>query len=160
MTVNVELTGSKELDDALEQILKRAKDMQPVMGEMGNYLQNTIEESFESGRAADGEVWSPLADSTLTQKNKDGSMQSMGKLLYADGTLFESIGYDASSNELAIGVNAYSDKGYPYPVVHHFGSEDGKTPARPFMPFDSNGELYDDVKEELIDLLKDWIAGS
>lgn len=159
MNVTIELNGDKELDRLLEQIARRAKDMQPVMSEAGNYLKNIMEESFDSGRAPDGEVWSPLADSTLNQKHKDGSMHSMGKLLYAEGTLFDSIDYDATSNDLIIGVNAYSDKGYPYPVVHQFGSEDGKIPARPFMPIDGDGKLYDDVKEELIDLLKDYIAG-
>lgn len=158
MNVTIKLTGTEELDRALEKLSQRANNMQPVMSEMGNYLQNSMEESFESGRAPYGEVWSPLADSTLIQKNKDGSMQSMGKLLYAEGTLFESIAFEASSRELVIGVNAYSDKGYPYPVVHQFGSEDGKIPARPFMPIDGDGKIYDDVKEELIDLLKDYIA--
>lgn len=158
MNVTIEITGADELNKLFSKIIKRVKDMQPVMDSAGEYLRNTIEESFASGRSADGEVWSPLADSTLNQKHKDGSMQSMGKLLYAEGTLFESIDYEATSHDLTVGVNAYSDGDYPYPVVHQFGSKDGKTPARPFMPINSDGELYDNVKEELIDLLKDFLA--
>lgn len=154
MNVTIELTGTAEIDKLFAKIIKRAKNMQPVMSEVGNYLQNTIEESFDGEHAPDGEAWTPLASSTLIQKNKKGSK----RMLYDDGTLFESIGYEATSHDLTIGVNAYSDSRYPYPIVHQFGSVDGKIPARAFMPINGDGELYGNVKEELIDLLKDFLA--
>ena len=158
MKVNIEIKGIEELDRLLDQLSEHADHMQPVMDEAGNYLQNIIEESFESGRSPDGETWSPLADSTLIQKTKDGSPQSMGKLLYDEGTLSESIGYEANNEGLTVGVNAYSKGGYPYPVVHQFGSEDGKIPARPFMPIDNDGELYEDIQEELITLITEFLT--
>lgn len=156
MKTSIEVTGIEDIEAAMEQIVRRAKRMQPVMEEMGNYLENVIDKSFESGRAPDGEVWSPLADSTLIQKTKDGKPVSMGKLLYDEGTLRESIASEADSDSMAVGVNAYSKDGYPYPAVHQFGSEDGKTPARRFMPIDSDGELDGEVKEELLELLTDF----
>ncbi len=159
MKITIKATGTEEIEALFEKISRRAAHMQPAMDEVGNYLQNIIEESFESGRSPDGEVWSPLADSTLIKKSKDGKPVSMGKLLYEEGTLFESITYEADSDSMAVGVNAYSKGDYPYPVVHQFGSKDGKTPARRFMPIDSNGELDDGVKEEILDLLEDFLAG-
>ena len=156
--IDIQVTGIGEVEALLDRIAAKAKNMRPVMSEIGNYFQNTIEESFETGRAPDGETWSPLADSTLLQKNKDGSMQSMGKLLYDEGTLFESIGYEASSTDVVAGVNAYSKDGYPYPLVHLFGSKDGKIPARKFMPIDGDGELDEGAKEEAIELLIDYIS--
>lgn len=154
MNVTIDLTGTEELDKLFAKIIKRVKNMQPVMSEAGNYLQNIIEESFDAERSPDGEAWTPLASSTLIEKNKKGSK----KILYDEGTLFESIAHEATSRDLTVGVNAYSDEGYPYPVVHQFGSKDGKTPARQFMPVNSEGELYSEVKEELVDLLKDFLA--
>lgn len=154
----VEMKGNEEVEALLQQLAQRAQEMRPAMEEIGNYLQNVIEESFESGRAPDGTVWTPLADSTLDRKHRDGGMQSMGKLLYEEGTLFEGIGYDADGSSVAVGVNAYSKEGYPYPVVLNFGTEDGKLPARRFMPFDENGELDDNVREEVVDLLVDFLS--
>ncbi|MDA3946160.1 MAG: hypothetical protein PF439_05730 [Helicobacteraceae bacterium] len=63
----------------------------------------------------------------------------MGKLLYDEGTLRESIGHDADSKGVSVGVNAYCPDCYPYQIVQNFGSKDGKLPARRFIPTDSDG---------------------
>jgi len=154
MKVNIKVTGIEEIEALLEKIAKRGQDFQPALDKAGTFVENIITLSFEDERSPDGEEWSPLADSTLVKKEKAGN----SKKLYDEGTLFESIAHEADSNSLTVGVYADS-KGYLYPVVHQFGSKDGKIPARPFMPIDNDGELYGDVKEELIDLLKDFLAG-
>lgn len=43
-------------------------------------------------------------------------------------------------------------------MVHQFGTEDGSVPARRFMPIDSDGKLDEGVKEEILDLLEEFLA--
>jgi phage gpG-like protein len=96
-----------------------------------------------------------LAESTKKYKARHGG----SKILQSrDRNLRESTGYHADNDSVIVGVNAYSSKGYPYPIVHQFGSEDGKIVARPFMPITHDGELYDNVKVEVLDILLEYLG--
>ena len=64
--------------------------------------------------------------------------------------------YEVSKDEIVIGTNA-NFKGFSYPAVHQFGTKDGKTPARAFMPITLDGKLYDDVENELGEIVVEFI---
>jgi len=161
MKVNIELQGVEQLEEALDTLVLKAQDLTPVFHDLGNTLTQGIEESFDNERSFDGTSWEALKPSTIAYKAKHGG----SKILQSrDSNLYESIAYDASSNSLMVGVNAYSEGGYPYPLVHQFGTKkagrDKNTEivARPFMPIGENGEIYSEVKVELLALLKEYLT--
>ncbi len=155
MNVNIQTQGIEEIEQLLAQISAKAQNLSPIFHDMGNSLSENIEERFDSESDFDGNEWDPLADSTLIAKSKKG--KGSNKMLQLDKDLYESIGFYADDISLVVGVNAQA-KGYAYPLVHQFGSKDGKTPARRFMPIDSDGNLDEGVKEEVLDLLEEFLT--
>lgn len=147
MTLEIlELPGVKR---KLEEIGQHISNTAPLMKEMGNYLYNITRDSFDKEKDPNGRSWSPLADSTKKYK-------ANSKMLYKDGDLQDKFIYQATKNEIAIGTNA-NYKGYLYPVVHQFGTKDGRTEDRAFMPITLDGKLYDDVEKELEEIVIDFI---
>lgn len=153
--INIKVTGADQVDHAIAQLLHKMQNLQKPFGAVGTYLTNIMEESFDSETSPDGHAWHPLADSTKAYKAKHGG----SKILQSSGrNLRESTGYSADDTSVVVGVNAYSKDRYPYPIVHQFGTEDGKIEARPFMPITSDGELYDNAKIEVLDILLGYLG--
>ena len=161
MKVNIDLQGIDQIEKGLDKLVTKAQNLTPVFHDLGNTLTQGIEDSFDNERSYDGTSWEALKPSTLRYKAKHGG----SKILQSkDSNLYESITYDASSRSLTVGVNAYSDDGYPYPLVHQFGTDSAgrnkntEIVARPFMPIKENGELYGKVNVELLELLEDYLS--
>ncbi|MDD2267030.1 phage virion morphogenesis protein [Sulfuricurvum sp.] len=153
--ISIEITGDDKINHALAELLHKVQNLENPFNSVGSYLTNIIEESFDSETSPDGHAWHPLADSTKAYKEKHGE----NKILQSkDRNTRESTGYSADSDSMIVGVNAYSKDRYPYPIVHQFGTEDGKVPARPFMPITHDGELYDNVKVEVLDILLGYLG--
>lgn len=175
--INIKVTGADQVDHAIAQLLHKMQNLQKPFGAVGAYLTNITEESFDNEASPDGHAWHPLKDSTIEARlkqynsyggktnRKDGKttkhfqkFAANQKILQDSRTLRESIGYSADSDSVIVGVNAYSKDRYPYPIVHQFGTEDGKIEARPFMPITSDGELYDNVNVEVLDILLGYLG--
>lgn len=153
--INIQVTGANQIEQALSELMGKMRSLRQPMNAIGNYMTNIMEESFDNEASPDGHVWHPLADSTKAYKAKHGG----SKILQSSGrNLRESTGYIADSDSVIIGVNAYSKDRYPYPIVHQFGTDDGKIEARPFMPITRDGELYDNVNVEVLDILLGYLA--
>lgn len=152
---------NKDVNEMLAKLQNKIGDLRKPMEQIGQFLQNITEESFDNERSADGEVWHPLAESTKAYKAKYGGH----KILQSkDRNLRESITHEADSDSVIVGVNAYSKDRYPYPIVHQFGTDkagrnkDVHIEARPFMPITQNGELYDNAKIEVLDILLGYLG--
>jgi len=155
-SINITVTGMEKIEEVFAQLATKIATLKQPLGAIGSYLTNIIEESFDAETSPSGEAWHPLAESTKKYKARHGG----SKILQSGNrTLRESIGYEVMGEEgVIVGVNAYSSKGYPYPIAHQFGTEDGKIKARPFMPITQDGELYDNVNEEVLDILLGYLA--
>lgn len=153
--INIQVTGADQVDHAIADLLHKMQNLQKPFSAVGSYLTNIMEESFDSETSPDGHAWHPLADSTKAYKEKHGG----SKILQSkDRNTRESTGYSADNTSVIVGVNAYSKDRYPYPIVHQFGTEDGKIEARPFMPITHDGELYDNAKVEVLDILLGYLG--
>jgi len=141
--------NDRELTRLLQRLRRRGQDFSPVTAEIANYLYNITDENFDNESSFDGTPWERLADSTIEAKGHN-------RILYDDGDMRDSLSGDSDGEKAVVGLNAYSN-GYPYPAVHHFGSSNGKIPARPFLPFDEDKQLYDEVKEGIIDLVREFL---
>jgi len=139
MQISIEVHGIHEAIAHLQKLGKTAKNLTPLHRHIGNILQNSIEESFESEASPFGEAW---------KKSKKES----GKTLTDSGTLSSSFTTDADGEGVSVGTNLV------YAAVHHFGGQAGRKksvtlPARPFLPVSNSGELEKGVRGEIMEYL-------
>jgi len=156
MQDGVKIENLEEVQEMLSKLAEHIDDIRPALHEAGQIIQNATEDAFESGVSPWGKTWTPLSSATLDKKGASAANPiSMGKLLYDTGRMRESVYMALGMNgeSVEVGLNAKS-KGYPYPAVHQFGTNDGKIPARPFLPMDSNGELERRVSEEILEVFE------
>jgi phage virion morphogenesis protein len=122
------------ITSGLAELKKRGTDMLPVMATIGEALVGNIQENFEQeGRYSSvgdwrgGSVkWRGLAPSTVKKRG------TAHPILQASADMFSTIGKEASSTGVAVGV------GKLYAAIHNFGGKAGRgrkvtIPARPFM---------------------------
>lgn len=152
MQVTMKLDDLPNVKKKLEEIASSITDTKPLMLELGNHLYNISRDSFDNQKDPNGRTWSPLSDSSKKYK-------TTSKILYKDGDLQDKFINKASKNEAVVGTNS-KHKDYDYPSVHQFGTKDKKTSARAFMPFDINGELYDNVENDLVEIVVDFLESA
>lgn len=147
---------AKELDNLqikLNQFQNSLINTKPLMLEIANHLHNITVESFEKESSPDGKKWSPIKPN-----KKDPHPE---KILYQEGDLQGSLYSKATEDTATVGVNAVSN-GFQYPLTHQFGTKNAwgrgiVVPARPFLPIDSNGNIYEGVEKELMEIVDDYI---
>jgi len=133
-----------EVKRRLVHLEHRGYQLAPLMAEIANLLQTTTETAFEDEQNPfDGTPWEPLKASTQAKKN--------GKPLYESGRMQDSLNVFSNARQAIIGLPATA-KGYNYPAVHQFGTEDGSIPARPFLPINADGDISDGLRADIIDL--------
>jgi len=146
MAVEIEI-HDRELQQGLARLRRRLDDLSPVLADTAEHLLTVTEEAFEAQRSPGGKAWPDLAPATWRHKRTP-------KMLYESGALQGSLTPESDSHEARLGVNATS-RGFPYGIVHQFGSR--RVPARPFLPVDQSGALEASVVEEILDLFRDYL---
>ncbi len=160
--ISIEVTN-KDVLDTIERLYKKAANLHKPMEDIGEFLHNITSQSFNNEESPSGEAWHPLSESTKRYKEKHGGSKILQS---ADRNTYESIAHEATDTSVIVGVNAYSDGKHPYmyPIVHQFGTDkagrnkDVHIEARPFMPITHDGELYDNVKIEVLDILLGYLS--
>lgn len=176
--ITIQVTGADQAAQLFERLLQKAHNLHKPMSSIGSFLTKIMEESFDTETSPDGHVWHPLKIRTI-HDSYDGNKRytkkgvqtkhfqkfsTNRKILQDSRTLRESTGYSADSDSVIVGVNAYSKDQYPYPIVHQFGTDkagrnkDVHIEARPFMPITQGGELYDNINEEVLDILLGYLG--
>lgn len=141
-------TNLDEIQTKLEEIQGRGHDMAPLFEEIANHLYNLADEAFENEASPDGTAWRFLTYYTVADKQRD-------RILHETGHMRETLDFDSDGHSATVGTNAVSEKGYPYPAVHQFGTEDGKVPARPFLPFTDQGDVMDEATDSILALVRE-----
>lgn len=135
----------------LAEISRKIEDMSPAMLAIGEILTESTKARFSTSTAPDGSRWKPNAQATVLgvlQKisgayskksgklTKKGSAVAMNKKpLVATGILQDTISYKLINNGrgVEVGTNRFAGEWDGGAAVLHFGSRDGKIPARPFI---------------------------
>ncbi len=146
----MQIKPKSNIDEALA-VLKayqqKAQNLSPAFAEIANLLLNETEDAFDAETdPVTGQVWEPLSAATLAAK------QGKGKPLYDDGKMQESLNVYSDNERAIVGFSATA-KGYEYPAVHHFGTDDDKVPQRRALPFDDDGDITPALKDGVIDLV-------
>ena len=158
MQVTLEILELPAVKRKLEEIGQNISNTAPLMNEMGQYLATMTRDSFDEKKDPNGRNWTPLSNATVQKKLKKGKPN---KLLFQEGDLQDRFIYHIEENEIAIGTNANND-GFLYPAVHQFGTDNAwgrgiKVEARAFMPITLDGKLYDDVENEIGEIVVEFI---
>jgi phage virion morphogenesis protein len=136
-----------EVKSALNDLLKKVKDMSPVMKKIAGIMHDAVEENFEKeGRPR----WKPLSARTIAQRQKKGYWP--GAILQMRGELAASISQSSDNDTAMVGTNKV------YAAIHQFGGKAGRghkaqIPARPFL------KLTDDDLDEIKKAIEEYLKG-
>ena len=131
---------------ALNDFLRRGRDMSPAMREVAATLEREAEAAIENQRAPDGTAWAELSATTKQRRQKRGTWP--GQVLQVSGTLSHSITSAHGADFALAGSNII------YAATHQFGARRGQfgstkrgapipwgdIPARPFLGLSPDGE--------------------
>jgi phage virion morphogenesis protein len=142
VNLSAQLTGVSELVDTLNQLMTKTRNLQPALAQVGEYLLESHQARFQLEVAPDGTPWAPLAPETLVRKKGED------RILQEQGTLRDTLSYDASTTELIFGSNL------EYAATHQFGRENEGIEARPFIGI-VDGPWQDNV--EILSILREYL---
>jgi phage virion morphogenesis protein len=139
--------------DAMVKLADQADDLAPVMLDISQTMQDSVEESFEQqADPATGTAWQDLSDVTKALREKSGTWP--GKMLQiSQGGLAPSIQSESGADYAAVGSNK------PYARIHHLGGMAGRgrkveIPARPYLG------LWPGHQEEILDIAGEHLRAS
>jgi len=99
--------------EVLAGVASRARDLSPVMDDIGNMLQLSADMCFQAEQDPDGNAWTPLAPDTVKRKAKAGHEG----MLQWSGALRRSIHRRVEGNSVTVGTNL------PYAAIQQFGGD-------------------------------------
>lgn len=151
MQINAE-TNIHQVLAEIERINQKGGNLSQLMQDIGSTLDSITTQALDNEASPDGTPWQPLKADTLKRKKQS-------RTLYESGDL-QTIEVESDHNSVTIGTNAHADKsGYAYPAVHQFGSKDGHTPPRAFLPFEQGGDLMDVAADSILNTVYEYFAG-
>ncbi len=151
-TLDVQVEDS-QVGAQLAELVARLGDIRTPLQDIAEYLLQSTDARFRQQVGPDGTPWAPLSPTTLARKR--GS-----RILRDSGTLQDTLRYQVSDNELALGTDR------PYGAVHQFGQAQGKSgktsrgspipwgdiPARPYLGLSSEDET------EVLQIVADYLS--
>jgi len=146
------------------------------MGEIANHLENIVLDSFETQTSPDGTPWEPIKVKTIHTSYKGSKTHTKkgvqtkafqryaGKrrMLRATGHMQSKLFAKSDNTTATVGFNAVSGN-FQYPLTHQFGTNKaGRNKkvtivARPFVPIKENGDLYNGVEKELMNIADEYV---
>lgn len=126
--MTVRATGIAEVVAHLVDVQSRSRDLRPVLEVAAADTVAIIDDAFETSASPSGELWAPLADSTVRRRR-----QGSAKPLVDTGRLRTSASARAEGATLRFGTNT------PYAIFHQGGN--GRM-RRQFLPLDGEPGAY------------------
>lgn len=144
VAVTFDLSQLPGLSAALGAAIARLDDLEPLMDQIGNAMETTTHERFETERGPDGTPWTPTIR----------SREEGGQILRLDGHLDNSVTHRASADSVEVGSNLI------YARIHQQGGtisaksiESVLIPARPYLGIGGDDE------ETILELTSDYVLG-
>ncbi len=134
----------------LNELLKKAEDLQPFHASVGEHLLNSTQDRFDTETAPDGSPWERHAPATIRSRLRRNGNSPI-TILRESGRLAGSFNYEANSDHAKIGSPVI------YAAIHHYGGEAGRggnveIPSRPILGLSSDDE------SEIIAIAEDFFA--
>lgn len=139
-----------EVQEALNQLIKRGTDLTPAMANIGEELLISHDQRFRDQKSPEAIPWAPLSEATKSLKSKN-----VDTILVLNHVLSGTLNYQASSDNLLFGSPL------EYAATHQFGRATSPTsmipnkeiPARPFLGVDESD------RDMILDTLSDYLMG-
>lgn len=158
----IEVIGTEAIQAKLKELVQLGQNSEPLMHEIGNKVENRIDQNFEE-QAYYGEKWAPLKDPSSgfsgKRKGKRGKplkrfMDHIAsrKILINTG-LLSKFSVQASADQVIVGTNAWYGKFPQDGTKKKDGTE--KMVARRFMPIDKDGNIDPRMSGEI----EEYLAG-
>ena len=173
-TITVEDHGVR---DALNQLLQRGQNLNPVLIKLGEDITERTKRRFDSETDPAGQPWKPNSAATLAMlaarlgksyRTKAGDLNRHGMervaskkpLIGESGDLRRQIVYYAGNDTLTVSATV------TYAAIHQFGGRTSPRslipnkaiPARPFMPIMANGQLYPQERADIMQSINDYLT--
>lgn len=154
--------------DALNKLLERGQDMQPVLNAIGQELENRVRARFETKTDPEGHAWAPWTEYTKEKYDKadtvggrkadpvtgkggrPGKIKRKGSLLEREGHVLDSLSYQVESDGVRVGF------GMPYAIYHEFGTVNME--RRGMLANETGGNLGAGDKQAILDLVQSYFA--
>lgn len=167
--LSIEVTGSQELQRALDDVVARLDDRRPLLERIGAVLESNIESRFDAKRDPNGQAWAPLAESTragydradtVRRGRNAGQVRRQGTLLERTRQMRDSLAREVGDDFVEVGMNRVSDDGkWQIPLLHETGTKRGLPRRGIFFADPDAGTLgaqdEADVMTEITDFLDD-----
>lgn len=141
MPVTVDDGGSVQL---MADMGERSVDLSPVLAVIASDLLTFTDDSFQKQASPGGKTWDELDPATLKQRRERKKNPNASTTILVDTSILRnSITAVAGVSAILLGTNVV------YAGVQQFGSKDGNTPARPYMPFQLDGDSFAPITEGL-----------
>ncbi|MGH7027376.1 phage virion morphogenesis protein [Brevundimonas sp.] len=154
----ITLDGIVRAQRTMAELLDRTGDLEPLMGRIGAYGEESTVHRFETQKGPDGDPWEPSLRAKATG----------GQTLVDSGRLRQSMTWNASRDSAEWGTNliyagvhqdgatiaAKGDGhlGFVIPGIGFRSPKEVVIPARPFLGVDADDE------DEIDDIVQDYIA--
>ncbi|MGN0008164.1 MAG: phage virion morphogenesis protein [Desulfovibrionaceae bacterium] len=172
---------SGAIEAALDRLARAARDLRPVMRDIGGLLEKETDDNF---RAQGRPAWPALSQATILNrlmgKDKEGKSKGISSVLRKDGNLRASakrkleggLAILQDTGALRSSIRARPDRDsvtvgsvLEYAVIHQFGGMAGQgkkvhIPARPFIPVDKDGNLSPEAERGVLAAIYDHLAES
>lgn len=129
MEIDLSPGSIPRLRERIAEMRARVENLQPILKRQALTLSGLIDESFRKGQSPTGEVWKPLAASTI-EKRRQGS----SKPLLDTGMLRQSTNARATQAGVLFGTSGAAAS---YGVFHVKGTK--HIPRRSYLPIDADG---------------------
>lgn len=137
--VSVDVIGDGQITKVLNDLIKQGTNLEGAFRDIGEHLIESTQQRMRDEVSPDGTPFEPLKQSTLDRKAANNQFL---KILRADGHLADTLGYQASKNQLQFGSPL------EYAATQQFGRDNANIPARPFLGVSSSDET------EILDILR------
>ncbi len=149
------------IDLDLSDLENRLANPTPVLKAWASVLVSESKLSFKRERSPDGSPWPSLTQQYLAKKQratgKNRPIKGGNKILVFSGTLENTIFSEVQGDAVVVGAG-YKVGRYSLAAIHHFGAPNAKIPPRPFLPVDSQGELFPAIRTELEQIAVDYFS--
>lgn len=162
MNVSIEVTGDKELRELLGRAVQRLEEPRELMDSLGAVLVQRINRRFDTKTDPTGAAWAPLAESTRAKYDRAdtsargpraGQVVRAGSLLERTRAMRNSLTFNASDNEVEVGMNTVTDgaKRWNISLLHEFGTSRGMPRRGLYLADPEAGTLGADDEAALLD---------
>lgn len=120
-TIRIEV--NEEARQALNALVERMSDLRPFYKKVGEILESSVIDRFQTETTPDGTPWTPLRPSTLASRLR--RKKSGQGILRDSGAMRMAISHQVEEGGVRVGVAS----GIKYAAIHQFGGSIAK-PAR------------------------------